>query len=104
MSTQPAQWTQTIILSLDIFYNFTCQDLHSTLEDVHEKCFLFFVFLGWGAVGQFFGVGWGSRRWVPLLTSQVKPCVFEIAWVRCSLLPLPNVYALINTLRNHSFI
>jgi exportin-2 (importin alpha re-exporter) len=45
---------QSMILLLDIFYDFTCQDLPPAIEDAHDEFFhpgngWFLRFLGWGA-------------------------------------------------------
>jgi exportin-2 (importin alpha re-exporter) len=48
--------TQSMILLVDIYYDFTCQDLPPALEDAHEEFFdpttgWFVKFLGWEGVG-----------------------------------------------------
>lgn len=79
---------QSMVLLIDIFYDFTCHDLPPAIEDTHEEFFgptsgWFQVFLGWD-LAELRG---DPDDTTPSLPSQIKAGILEIAELFIKLYP-----------------
>ncbi|KAJ6621313.1 importin alpha re-exporter [Mycena sp. CBHHK59/15] len=83
-----AALTQTMVLLMDIFYDFTCQDLPPAIEDAHAEFFSppegwFQKFLAWNPAG----LSVDPDETAPSLPSQVKTGILQIAELFLQLYP-----------------
>ncbi|KAF8216328.1 importin alpha re-exporter [Mycena galopus ATCC 62051] len=83
-----AAQAQTMALLMEIFYDFTCQDLPPALEDAHAEFFSppggwFQKFLGWNAPG----LNVDPDETTPSLPSQIKTGILQIAELFLQLYP-----------------
>ncbi|KAJ7623365.1 CAS/CSE protein [Roridomyces roridus] len=83
-----AAHAQTMTLLLEIFYDFTCQDLPPAIEDAHAEFFnppegLFHKFLAWNPSG----LAVDPDETTPSLPSQIKTGILQIAELFLQLYP-----------------
>ena len=97
---------QSMVLLIDLFYDFTCHDLPPAIEDTHEEFFgsksgWFQVFLGWDPAE----LRGDPDDTTPSLPSQIKTGILEIAELFIKLYPdqlqkSPAVEALVQNVWN----
>ena len=97
---------QSMVLLIDLFYDFTCHDLPPAIEDTHEEFFgsksgWFQVFLGWDPAE----LRGDPDDATPSLPSQIKTGILEIAELFIKLYPdqlqkSPAVEALVQNVWN----
>ncbi|KAJ7281661.1 CAS/CSE protein [Mycena rebaudengoi] len=83
-----AALAQTMVLLMEIFYDFTCQDLPPAIEDAHGEFFTapdgwFHKFLAWNPPG----LSVDPEETIPSLPSQVKTGILQIAELFLQLYP-----------------
>ncbi|KAJ8473968.1 hypothetical protein ONZ45_g16104 [Pleurotus djamor] len=87
-TTPTAVVAQCMVLLVEIFHDFTCQDLPPAIEDAHEQFFgpgkgLFHVFLGWEPVE----LKGDPDDTTPSIPSQVKTAILETAEMYVKIFP-----------------